>query len=385
MLISFGAAAMPAPATTHEFLDLVQRSGLVDRSRLDAYLAGLRDTDTLSPAPARAAGRLVRDGILTAFQAENILQGKWRRFTIRAYKVLEKLGYGRFGSVYLCEHEPSHRRVAVKVLPTALAPDPASLERFYREARALSALDHPNVVRAYDIDQDDQLHFLVMEYVDGSSLQDIVEKCGPMDVSRGAHYMRQAALGLQHLHEAGLVHRDIKPSDLLVDRSGTVKIIDLGLCRFVNDMPYVPIPKYDGQVLGTPDYVAPEQALDPSSADVRADIYSLGATFYFCLAGRPPFPEGTEAQKVRWHQTRQPEPIRRLQSGVLGWVGLAVLIERMMAKDPARRPQTPQEVADALAPLTEQPIGPPPEEEMPHLSPAASGGQPPPPGTIKGS
>jgi serine/threonine protein kinase len=367
---------MSAPGTVDEFLDLVQRSGLVDKDRLTAYLADLRATGPLTAEPPRLAGALVRDGILTCFQAEQILLGKWRRLTIGRYKVLERLGFGRTCSVYLCEHEPTHRRVAVKVLPTAKADDPSSLERFYREARAVAALNHPNIVRAYDIDQDDKLHFLVMEYVDGSSLQEIIKKVGPMAVIRAAHYMRQAALGLQHIHEsAGLVHRDIKPADILVDRRGLVKIIDLGSCRFFHDGTDIPSRTYDHHVIGTPDYVAPEQALDPSSVDIRADIYSLGATFYLCLVGWPPFPEGTDAQKLIWHQVRQPEPIRRLQSESPRRRELASLIERMMAENPAQRPQSPQEVADALAPFTEQPIGPPPEEEMPRLSPAASSKQ----------
>src|SRR5205807_10310474 len=126
-------------------------------------------------------GLLVRDGVLTRFQAEQFLQGKWRRFTIGEYKVLERLGSGDMGIVYLCEHKLMRRRVAVKVLPTAKAEDASSLERFYREARALAAPDHPNIVHAYDIDQDETLHFLVMEYVDGASLQEIVKRSGPMD------------------------------------------------------------------------------------------------------------------------------------------------------------------------------------------------------------
>jgi serine/threonine protein kinase len=280
------------------------------------------------------------------------------------------------GSVYLCEHGPTHRRVAVKVLPTSLADDPVSLQRFYREARAVAALDHPNIVRAYDIGQDEKLHFLVMEYVDGSSLQDITEKCGPMAVLRAAHYVRQAALGLQHAHEsAGIVHRDIKPSDILVDRGGGVKIIDMGLARFCREDQAALTARCEGVVLGTPDYMAPEQALDPWSVDTRADVYSLGATFYFCLTRYTPFRGGRAAQKVLWHQTRQPEPVRRLRPKVPE--GLAALIECMMAKDPAQRPQTPQEVADALTPYTAEPIGPPPDDEMPRLSPAARGGQPP--------
>ena len=254
---------------------------------------------------------LVHEGVLTHFQAKQFLDGKWRGFSIGKYKVLERLGSGGMGSVYLCEHKLMRRRVAVKVLPTAKAEDPASLERFYREARAVAALDHPNIVRAYDIDQVEKLHFLVMEYVDGASLQEIVKRAGPLDALRAAHYIRQSALGLQHAHEtAGLVHRDIKPANILVDRTGIVKILDMGLARFFNDEEDVLTKKYDESVLGTADYLAPEQALDSHSVDIRADIYSLGATFYFCLTGRTPFHEGTVAQKLIWHQTRQPKPIR---------------------------------------------------------------------------
>src|SRR3989442_406990 len=230
------------------------------------------------------------------------------------------------------------RRAAVKVLPTARASDPSALERFYREARAVAALDHPNIVRAYDIDQEDNLHFLVMEYVDGTSLQELVKKSGPLEPGRSAHYIRQAAMGLQHAHEvAGLVHRDIKPGNLIVDRGGTVKILDMGLARFFNDQDDMLTQKYDENVLGTADYLAPEQALDSHGVDIRADIYSLGATFYYCLTGRTPFTEGTVAQKLIWHQTRQPTPIKQMRPDVPD--ALRVLIDRMMSTDPAQRPQ----------------------------------------------
>jgi serine/threonine protein kinase len=204
-----------------------------------------------------------------------------------------------------------------------------------------------------------------------------------MDVPRAAHYMRQAALGLQHAHDsAGLVHRDLKPADILLDRTGTVKIIDMGCARFCHDDEDILMPKFGDYVLGTPDYIAPEQAVNPHGVDIRADIYSLGATFYFCLTGRTPFGEGTATQILIWHQTRQPKPIRQTRPEVPE--GLAALIERMMARDPAQRPQTPQEVADALAPFTAEPIGPPPEDEMPRLCPAARGDQPPPAGDRPG-
>jgi eukaryotic-like serine/threonine-protein kinase len=362
---------MASPTTTEEFLDMVRKSCVIEEKRLNAHVEKLRAAGKLPAEPGKLAGVLVIDGLLTHFQAEQIMLGKWRRFTIGKYKVLERLGSGGMGSVYLCEHKLMRRRVAVKVLPTAKANDPSALERFYREARAVAALDHDNIVHAYDIDQDENLHFLVMEYVDGASFQEIIKKTGPMEPLRAAHYIHQAAIGLQHASTAGLVHRDIKPGNILVDREGTVKILDMGLARFFNDEEDILTKKYDENVLGTADYLAPEQALDSHGVDIRADIYSLGATFYYVLTGRTPFNEGTVAQKLIWHQTRQPKPIRTLRPQVPE--GLAAIIDKMMAKDPAQRYQTPAELAEALAPWTQTPIGPPPEAEMPRLSLAATG------------
>jgi eukaryotic-like serine/threonine-protein kinase len=362
---------MAAPTTSDDFLELVRKSGVLDEKRLSAYLEKVGATGALPPEAARTAGLLVRDGLLTHFQAEQFLQGKWRRFTIGKYKVLERIASGGMGSVYLCEHKFMRRRAAVKVLPTARANDPSALERFYREARAVAALDHPNIVRAYDIDQEENLHFLVMEYVDGTSLQDLVKKSGPLEPARAAHYISQAAQGLQHAHEiAGLVHRDIKPGNLIVDRGGVVKILDMGLARFFNDHEDLLTQKYDENVLGTADYLAPEQALDSHGVDIRADIYSLGATFYYCLTGRTPFSDGTVAQKLIWHQTRQPKLIRSLRQDVPE--GMAAVVEKMMAKDPEQRYQVPLEVVQALARWTQGGIAPPMEAEMPQLSLAAT-------------
>jgi serine/threonine protein kinase len=363
---------MAAPATIDEFFDLMRKSGVVEENRLDAYLERLGSTTNLPEDLGKAAGVLVRDGVLTHFQAEQLLAGKWRRFTIGKYKVLERLGSGGMGSVYLCEHLFMRRRVAVKVLPTAKAEDPSALERFYREARAVAALDHPNIVRAYDIDQDDKLHFLVMEYIDGSSLQEIVKRHGAMEVRRVANYIRQAAAGLHHAHlAAGLIHRDIKPGNILLDRRGTIKVLDMGLARFFNDDDQPITQKFDENVLGTADYLAPEQALDSHNVDIRADIYSLGATFYFCLTGNTPF-EGTVAQKLIWHQTRPPRPVRSVRPDVPEEI--AAIVEKMMSKDPKDRYATPLEVEDSLAAWTVDPIPVPPEHEMPRLSPAAMGG-----------
>ena len=363
---------MPLPTSAPELIELVRKSGVVEGKRLDGYIDHLNSTAAMPDEPAKLAGTMIRDGMVTHFQAEQFLLGKWRRFTIGKYKVLEKLGSGGMGSVYLCEHKLMRRRVAVKILPTAKAEDPAALERFYREARAVAALDHPNIVRAYDIDQDDKLHFLVMEHVDGANLQEILKKTGPLDPVRAAHYIRQAALGLQHAHEAaGLVHRDIKPGNILVDRNGIVKVLDMGLARFFHEEEDSITRKYDESVLGTADYLAPEQAINSHEVDIRADIYSLGATLYFCLTGKTPFNEGSIAQKLIWHQTRQPKSVKLVRAEVPD--GIVAVVEKAMAKDPNQRFLTPEAMAEALSPWTQTPIPPPPATEMPQLSLAAMG------------
>jgi tRNA A-37 threonylcarbamoyl transferase component Bud32 len=363
---------MPAPTNADELLDLVLKSNLVEESRLRPYAQKLRDAGSMPADPAKLAQFLVRDALLTYFQAEQLLQGKYKRFSLGKYKVLERLGSGGMGTVFLCEHKLMRRRVAVKVLPIPKSGDEASIKRFYREAKAVAALDHPNIVRAYDLDQDDNLHFLVMEWVDGTNLHDLVKKFGPLDVARACHYVYGAAVGLQHAHEIGLVHRDIKPGNILIDRSGVVKILDLGLARLTHDTEDNLTRQNDENVLGTADYLAPEQAMDSHTVDIRADIYSLGATFYFLLTASPPFPEGSVAQKLIWHQNRQPRPVQSLRPEVPD--ELAAVVERMMAKEPAKRYATPAEVMAALAPWVAAPIPPPAEREMPALSPAVAGG-----------
>lgn len=365
---------MPAPATVDDFLDLIQKSGVAESARVKGYVQSLVARGTPASKTDRLAESMVRDGLLTFFQAEQLLQGKWKRFFIGKYKVLERIGTGGMGQVFLCEHKLMKRRVALKVLPAVKAQDPASLERFYREARAVAALDHPNIVRAYDIDQDENIHFLVMEFVDGPNLQDLVKKVGPLEPTRAAQYAASAAVGLQHAHEMGLVHRDIKPGNVLVDRQGTVKVLDMGLARFFHDEDDHLTKKYDENVLGTADYLAPEQAVDSHSVDIRADIYSLGGTFYYLLTGSSPFPDGTVAQKLLYHQTRDPRPLRSLRPDVPQ--KLAAVIETMMRKKPEQRYQTPADVVSALAPWCQVAIAPPPETELPSLSAAAAAAGP---------
>ncbi len=337
---------MTAPATTHEFFALVEQSGLVRRETLAQFSQKKRTAVARAETVRQAANLLIAEGLLTHFQADSIIQGKWRRFTIGRYRVLDQLGSGGMGQVYLCEHLHMKRRVAIKVLPMAKVKDGSALERFYREARATAALNHPNIVRSYDIGEEDNLHFLVMEYVEGSTLQEIVKRQGPLEPLAVVNYMRQGALGLSHIHQATLVHRDMKPSNLVVDLTGTVKILDLGLARFYEDDNDNLTIKQRELMLGTVDFLSPEQAINSHGADIRADIYSLAATMYFCLTGQPPMGQGGMAQKLLWLQSRNPQPIEDFRNDVPA--ELITVIEKAMEKDPEHRYQTPAELIAAL-------------------------------------
>jgi eukaryotic-like serine/threonine-protein kinase len=343
---------MPSPSNVPEFLVVLRQSGLVAEPALARFVQVHRAALAQASSPFQLAKLLVSAGLLTPFQAEQLLQGKWRRFEIGRYVIMEQLGAGGMATVYLCQHKHMKRKAALKVLPWRMAADPSSLARFYREARAVAALDHPNVVRAYDVAEEDGLHFIAMEYVEGSTLYEMVKVRGPLGTLQAMHYMRQTAAGLQHAYEKKLIHRDLKPSNLLVDLSGTVKILDLGLARFFTDDKDDLSVKFDDAVLGTADYLAPEAAVNCRNADIRSDIYGLGCTLYFCLTGRPPFPDGTVAQKLLCHQTKQPQPIHSLRPDLPK--ELVAVIGKMMAKEPRNRFQTPAELADVLGRLLAQ-------------------------------
>lgn len=354
---------MPAPSTPEAFLDLAVLGGVLDRETAETYRQGLHVQE--APSPEQLAENLVRDGRLTDFQARNLLAGRWRGFLISGkYRLLRRLGAGGMGAVYLCEHIFMRRRVALKLLPPAWANDPDALERFRREAEAVGRLDHPNIVRAHDLDREGKLNFLVLEYVDGCNLHDFVERNGPLSVGRAAQYLRQAAQGLDHAHQAGLVHRDIKPGNLIVDHQGIVKLLDLGLAQFFDDHSQNRLKDMEAgdNFIGTADYLAPEQVVS-SHVDIRADIYSLGATLYYLLTGRGPFQEGTVPQKLIWHQVRQPRPVHVLRPDVP--VVLEKVLEKMMAKEPGHRFQIPAEVVQALEPWSRLPVPMPTEAEMP--------------------
>ncbi len=332
-----------------DFLDLVRRSGLVERDQLNRVLLRLKQEAGGRPITDTefVGRRLVDAGLLSDWQCQKLLEGRYKGFFLGKYKLLGHLGTGGMSSVFLAEHVLMQRRVAIKVLPKERVEDATYLPRFQREARAAAALDHRNIVRAYDVDNEGDVHYLVMEYVEGRDLLVMVKEEGPLDYRHAADYIRQAAEGLAHAHEAGLIHRDVKPGNFLVDAKGVVKLLDLGLARFTGEEYASLTLAHDENVLGTADYLAPEQAIDSHGVDARADIYSLGCTLYYVLTGHPPFPEGTLPQRLMMHQREMPPSIYEDRPDAPE--DLVEICMRMMAKKADDRPQSASEVARMMA------------------------------------
>jgi outer membrane biosynthesis protein TonB len=334
-----------ATNTIDSFLEALQNGNLLDADQLAAAREAARETDD----PRNLARLLVQKGLLTRWQAGQLLVGR-NSFFLGKYKLIDLLGRGGMGNVFLAQHTMMNRTVAVKMISRELSQDPASRERFIEEARAIAALDHPNIVHAYTVDSEDERYYLVLEYVEGQDLQRTVEAQGPLDYERAADYVRQAADGLAHAHAKGMVHRDIKPSNLLVNPQGVVKILDMGMARLVERGPQAPANGAALQaerVLGTVDYMAPEQGVLGPEMDQRADIYSLGCTLYYLLTGSPPFPEGTLPERILKHQTQDPPSILVKRPGAPR--DLVKICEKMMAKNPADRFQSAAEVSQLLA------------------------------------
>ncbi len=339
---------MAADMPVDSFLDLLRQSDLVVDSQMVALTAEFSGDGGKWESARAVAAELVKRGVLTEWQADNLLQGKHRGFRLGPHRILMPLGKGGMSQVYLAEHIMMRRRCAIKVLPSKYQEDPDLLSRFYLEARAIAALDHPHIVRAYDFNKavlrGKDIHYLVMEYVEGQDLRRMVEEQGPLDCRKAADFIRQAAEGLAHAHAAGFVHRDIKPANLLVDPNGVLKILDLGLALEGQEA----WETSEGQqsAVGTADYVAPEQVMDSRNVDGRADLYSLGYTFYFLLTGRRPFPKSTLVELLMAHRVENPEPISNLRPDVP--MELTEIIDRMTAKNPDLRFQTANDVAERL-------------------------------------
>lgn len=333
------------------FLAVMKRSALLSEEQVDSALERFRASEEAVDDAKAFATFLVKNKQLTVWQAEKVLQGKHKGFVLGRYRLLSLLGKGGMSSVYLAEHMVMKRHCALKVLPAKRVNDASYLGRFHREAQAVASLDHPNIVRAYDVDMATdggvEIHFLAMEFVKGKSLLELVQEKGPVAITDAADMIRQSALGLEHAHRAGLVHRDVKPGNLLYTTDGVIKVLDLGLARFFEDEgDHSLTVQHDERVLGTADYISPEQALDSHKVDARTDLYSLGCTMFFLLAGHPPFNSGSLAQRLIAHQTQPPPAITSIRPDVP--LSLQAIIEKMMAKKVEDRYQSAQEVADDL-------------------------------------
>jgi eukaryotic-like serine/threonine-protein kinase len=337
-----------AKVTSEEFLSCVEKSRLVESGALEGFRATLQQQygNSLPEDPVEIAKQFESAGLLTRWHCEKLLQGRYKGFFLGKHKLLGHLGTGGMSTVYLAEHVMMHSKRAIKVLPKSKLGNNSYLQRFHQEAKAVASLNHPNIVRAYDIDNDGDTHYLVMEYVEGSDLQTLVRKKGPVDYDQAANYIAQAARGLQHAHEMGLIHRDVKPANLFINRDGMIKVLDLGLALFADESQASVTMEHNDKVLGTADYLAPEQAINSHNIDARADIYGLGCSLYFLLTGHPPFPQGSIATRIAKHQSTMPEDIRKDRPDCPGELdGICV---KMMQKDPRFRYPDCAAVADVL-------------------------------------
>jgi serine/threonine protein kinase len=302
---------------------------------------------------------------VTEYQAKLLTRGQADDFFLGPYKVLDRIGRGRMAGVYKALHALG-QVVAIKVLPPSRARDALTLGRFRRESRLAMRLKHPNVVRAFQVGQANGLHYLVMEYLEGETLDETLQRRRQLPPAEAVRVAYQALLGLEHIHEQGLVHRDLKPANLMLvpgpspgqpdtTARATVRILDIGLGRalFEENAPAGPAgglqdPQLtaEGVLLGTPDYLSPEQARDPRTTDIRGDIYSLGCVLYHALAGQPPFPDRSVLSQMVRHATEVPRPLKALNPAVPD--GLQQVVSRMLAKDPSQRYPTPEGAAQAL-------------------------------------
>src|SRR5215213_6530047 len=349
---------MAGPATLDEFGHLIVRSKLMTADELNAALRGFRPLGTPAGDLGPARRLLVAGGHLTEYQVGHLLRGHTDGFFLGPYKVLDRIAKGRMAGVYKAVHE-SGQVVASKVLPASKAKDPETLARFKREGRLLTQLDHPNVVRAFALGEADGKHYLALEYLEGETLDDVLQKRKRLPPTEGVRIVHEAMLGLGHLHQKGMIHRDLKPANLmLVDPPGrrtepadrAVKILDIGLGKAVfEEADAVQKITGDGVLIGTPDYLAPEQAKNAKAVDVRSDIYSLGCVLYHTLTGQPPFPDKSILNQVMRHATEPPRPLADFLSEVPA--GLQDVMNWLLAKDPAQRYPTPERAAQALSVL----------------------------------
>ena len=341
---------LSASITVDQFVDSLDESGLVSRDELGQFLDGLSPVNQPQDG-SRLAEQLVTAGMLTAFQAQAVCERKTKGLVLGDYAIMDKIGQGGMGHVFRAHHRKMDRIVALKVLPPKLMQSSEAVRRFQREVRAAARLNHPNIVTAFDAGEENEIPYLVMEYVEGRTLASVLADHGPMTVDHAVSSILQAARALEYAHGRGVIHRDIKPSNLLLNREGTVKVLDMGLARLeelagVTGRSGVQTLTVRGQVMGTCDYMAPEQADDPRRVDPRADVYSLGCTFYQLLAGTPPFRRSTSMQTLMAHRQAPIPSLKDVRADVPA--ALDQVVRRMIAKTPAERQQSMREVIDEL-------------------------------------
>jgi serine/threonine protein kinase/WD40 repeat protein len=335
------------PVSIHEFVERLSQSGILSGQEVQAYLASLPASERPKDGEALAA-RLVQAGKLTRYQAAAIAQGKAKNLAFDEYVILDKIGQGGMGVVLKAQHRRLKRPVAIKIIAPASMKSPDAVRRFYREVEAAGKLNHPNIVAATDAREFAGSHCLVMEFVDGQDLASIVKEHGPLPVRQAVDCIVQAARGLHYAHQQGIVHRDIKPANLLLDRNGTVKILDMGLARVagLGDEGEGDRLTQSGQVMGTCDYMAPEQSLDTHKADHRADVYSLGCTLYRLLTGKTPYAGDSYAKLFMAHMNAPIPSLCAARADVPAELDAA--FARMVAKQPEGRQQSMAEVISEL-------------------------------------
>ncbi len=346
---------MPVVQATDDFLTVLRKSEIIDADELSLAISqyGL----SAKSYAGEVADTLVNKNFLTRFQADRMLQGEYRDLVIDNYKVLYMLGSGGMGYVYAAQEPDSSWKVALKVLSENLQNDRGAVARFQLEAQAGLRINHPNIVRTIGIKKVDNIygsiHYVVMELVQGVSLVELLEIRRPISYQRAADIICQVAEGLDHSHNQGLIHRDIKPENLLIRSNGSVKILDFGLAMLDENGEEFSMAMIHGQnCVGTADFIAPEQSVDSYRIDQRADIYSLGCTFYSALTCKVPFPTKSVAEKLEAHRTKHPKPVQELRPDVPD--RLAKILRKMMAKRPEDRFSNCAEVVEYLKPFAKR-------------------------------
>lgn len=351
------------PMILQEFISQINESGILSAEDLAAIMksqpAEIESVEDLSRL-------LVAHNKLTAYQAKMICEDQGNRLLLGNYLIRDQIGAGGMGDVYLAEHRRMERLVALKTLSTAMKWNDQSIRRFHQEVKAVARLNHPNIVTAYDADEAQHTHFLVMEYVPGTDLSTCVKQQGPFPVHQALNFIQQVAQGLLYAHDQGIIHRDIKPSNLLLDQNGTVKILDLGLARIDRndeDQTVTSLTE-SGSMMGTIDYMSPEQANSTHAADRRSDIYSLGCSLYFLLTGAPVYSGTSVIGKILAHREHPIPPLCNELSQIPPEVD--ALYQKMIAKRPEDRFQTMQQVIDAIEPVLSiiKHVSPPAGQEL---------------------